>query len=145
MTTFHRVRTNLITATILLLTASLNATAQDSVQVSTQDSTVLTYEEDVRWALVRTCFECHSGGESRGELLLDSYDSLMEGGEHGPPIVPGSPEKSILYQKLHPDPPFGKMMPRKRGLVLSQLELDMIRTWIEQGAKRTRHTAEDSE
>ncbi len=101
------------------------------------DTAIVTYEENVKWALVRTCFGCHSGMEARGGLLLDSYDALMQGGENGAPVVPGHPEKSILYQKLFPDPPFGKMMPRKRGLSLSEYELDMIRTWIEQGARRT--------
>lgn len=107
-------------------------------QVMAPDTTSLTYDDDIRWALVRTCFECHSGKEARGGLLLDSYDALVQGGENGPAVVPGSPTKSILYQKLLPDPPFGKMMPRKKDLKLSQFEIEMIRTWIETGAKRSR-------
>ncbi len=127
------VRTALFTTLLIgcILPAAL-------AQKAAKDSTFLTYEQDIRYALVRTCFECHSGSESRGELLLDSYENLMMGGEHGPAVEPGSPEKSILYQKISPDPPFGKQMPRKRGVTLSELEREMIRLWIAQGAHKGR-------
>ena len=114
-------------------------------QVLAPDTTNLTYDDDIRWALVRTCFDCHSGKEARGGLLLDSYDALMKGGENGPSVVPGSPTKSILYQKILPDPPFGKMMPRKKDLKLSDYEIEMIRTWIESGARRAHPTTKPSE
>ena len=127
-----------IRRSILLAVACILLSGISMSQVLAPDTTRLTYDDDIRWALVRTCFECHSGKESRGGLLVDSYDALMEGGENGPSVVPGSAEKSILFQKLQPNPPFGKMMPRKKDLRLSAYEIEMIRSWIQSGAARSR-------
>src|SRR5215510_2802150 len=55
----------------------------------------------VRPLLSARCYECHGPrSKARGGLRLDSRAGLLKGGEHGPAIVPGDPERSLLIQAL---------------------------------------------
>src|SRR5262245_19749369 len=58
------------------------------------------FEKKVRPVLVANCQGCHSGTKKRGNLLLISRAGLLKGGDTGPAIVPGSPEKSLLVQAI---------------------------------------------
>src|SRR4051812_43460536 len=35
------------------------------------------------------CLDCHAAQDPEGQLVLESFESLMKGGEGGPVIVPG--------------------------------------------------------
>ena len=49
-------------------------------------------------------------------------------------VVPGDPDSSLLFLKISSDtPPVGARMPRSAP-PLSQLEIDLIRDWIDEGA-----------
>src|SRR3954454_14215823 len=60
------------------------------------------FEKKVRPVLADNCFSCHSAakGKKRAGLLLDSRGSLLKGGDAGPAIVPGDPEKSLLIRAI---------------------------------------------
>ncbi|HEY7497320.1 MAG TPA: DUF1553 domain-containing protein [Vicinamibacterales bacterium] len=75
------------------------------------------------------CFECH-GKDAKGDLDLRTHASLVRGSQSGDVIVPHEPTKSLLYLLVtHAEEP---PMPRKKSK-LSEQELDLIRTWIEDG------------
>ena len=57
------------------------------------------FETRIRPVLAQQCFICHTNSRMGG-LRLDSLDDLMKGGEHGPAIVPGDPEKSLLIASV---------------------------------------------
>lgn len=82
--------------------------------------------------LQQKCLACHSGAAKMGELIMESYDSLMKGGAHGRVIVPGKSEESrmvlMLEGKIQPRMPFG-------GDPLPAGDLAIIRAWIDAGAK----------
>src|SRR5438067_2393697 len=66
------------------------------------------FETKVRPLLADNCFKCHGGpgqGEKkvRGNLRLDSLGAVLEGGDQGPAIVPGHPEKSLLIKAISYD------------------------------------------
>src|SRR4051812_41048532 len=44
------------------------------------------------------CVRCHDRGKSRGGLDLTTRDRLLRGGENGPAVVPGEPDKSLLHK-----------------------------------------------
>src|SRR5690606_29807428 len=56
------------------------------------------FEKSIRPLLSEHCFECHSSKAStvHGGLRLDTAHDLQAGGDSGPAIVPGQPEKSLL-------------------------------------------------
>ncbi len=105
------------------------------------DSSLLSYNDEIFDLLDANCLGCHAQGESTpSELYMDTYEDLMTGGKHGPPVVPGDPEKSILYQKVMPNPPFGKQMPIKTRRMLKPEETDLIKRWIAAGAIEAKPT-----
>jgi Protein of unknown function (DUF1549)/Planctomycete cytochrome C len=88
------------------------------------------FEMKVRPILVANCFECHAEKKQRGDLRLDSLAAMLEGGEQGPAIVPGHPEKSLLVKAINQD---GKLkMPKNKKL--SRDEIDALTQWIKMGA-----------
>src|SRR4051812_33536351 len=65
------------------------------------------FEKDVLPIFQKYCFTCH--GQSAPKLGLDlrTAASTLKGTYNGPVIVKGSPEKSVLWQKVstHAMPP----------------------------------------
>ncbi len=94
-----------------------------------------TYKKDIAPIIDRYCVSCHSSDETNpSDLYMDDFATLMKGGKHGVPVVSGQPEKSPLYFKLLPDPPFGKQMPRGHTKITPEA-IRIIHDWIQQGAK----------
>ncbi|MFZ4609011.1 MAG: c-type cytochrome domain-containing protein, partial [Gemmataceae bacterium] len=93
------------------------------------------FESNIRPILIEHCYECHAEGKKvRGGLLVDSKEALLKGGDTGPAIVPGNPDKSllmkaILYQGDLKMPPKGK---------LSATAINNIKEWIAKGASDPR-------
>ena len=61
------------------------------------------FESRVRPILAAVCYDCHTDDE-KGELRLDSRESVLKGGETGPAIVPGDPDNSLLIQAVRQRP-----------------------------------------
>ncbi len=108
-----------------------------------QQNKRMSYKNDVEPLLQRYCMPCHAEeNANKSDLFLDSYALLMEGGEHGVPVVPGHPEKSDLILKLMETPPYGERMPlhSRRKLktqapkYLTEQEVEVLRRWIAEGA-----------
>ncbi|HVH71099.1 MAG TPA: c-type cytochrome domain-containing protein [Candidatus Dormibacteraeota bacterium] len=90
------------------------------------------YAREVLPILQQKCLACHSGVAKMGGLVMESYESLMQGGAHGPVIVPGKGSESRIILMLE-----GKLQPRMpfNGVPLSAREIETIRRWIDGGAK----------
>jgi len=74
----------------------------------------------------KNCNGCHTYGGHAGGLRLDSYASLLKGGDHGPGIVPGDPQASLVMKAvLHEN--FDQMPPAKK---LSDADITAIERWI---------------
>jgi hypothetical protein len=92
----------------------------------------LSFLNDVRPIfLVSNCINCHGGGVG---LYVGTVAQLLQGGVDGPAIIPGNADSSLLVKKLSPHPPFGERMPQY-GPYLSDSLVQVITTWIDQGAK----------
>ena len=96
---------------------------------------------DVSYSQVNNIFSascagyCHAGGGAyTGGLDLSSYENLMSGNSnHGPVVIPGDADNSILIQKLQSNPPFGEQMPLGQN-PLDYLSVSILATWINEGA-----------
>ena len=88
------------------------------------------FEQRIRPLFIERCHKCHSEKKQRGELRLDSLQALLNGGESGPSIVPGAPEKSLLIQAVQYREEL-KMPPKKR---LSDREIADLAAWVKMGA-----------
>ena len=91
------------------------------------------FETRIRPVLAENCHKCHSQSAKQleGGLYLDSREGILRGGDRGPVIVAGKPQKSLLIravQYLEEDlemPPSGRLP--------NQVIVDLSR-WIELGA-----------
>jgi Protein of unknown function (DUF1553)/Protein of unknown function (DUF1549)/Planctomycete cytochrome C len=94
------------------------------------DETHPAMQSDVLPLLKARCLKCHSPLKSKGKLNLSGPRSLARGGSSGPVIVPGNLDESILWDLVSN----GKMPP-KPDEPLSTDEKNLLRRWIEQGAR----------
>ena len=88
------------------------------------------FAADVLPVLEKKCVACHSGPSAQGKLSLDARESVLAGGKSGPAIIAGSPEKSLLLQKIVS----GAMPPV--GEKLTDEETGIVREWIHRGDAR---------
>jgi hypothetical protein len=90
------------------------------------------FETRVRPVLAEHCFKCHSDAEKKrkGGLAVDSLAALLQGGETGPAVVPGHPEKSLLVTAVGHATDL-KMPPKGK---LSAAEVEALTTWVKTGA-----------
>ena len=77
------------------------------------------------------CAGCHGGS---GGLFAQTVPQLLQGGLHGPAVIPGKADSSNIVRKISPSPPFGDRMPQG-GPYLPDSTIQLIRLWINQGAK----------
>src|SRR5438045_6774269 len=110
--------------TILLLPLAAQDSNSDSLNL---------FETKIRPVLATRCYGCHSAkaAKLRGGLLLDSQAGVKRGGNSGPVIAPGVPEKSqmmraLRYQDKDLRMPPGKPLPAD---VVADFE-----NWIRSGA-----------
>jgi WD40 repeat protein len=88
------------------------------------------FANDVAPLLRDNCLACHNSAGKAGKLVMESYDSLMTGGEHGRPIVPGHAAESRIIQMLE-----GKIQPQMpMGGKLSPELIAILAKWIDAGA-----------
>ena len=98
------------------------------------------FERKVRPVLVERCYECHSAaaGKRKGGLTLDTQDGLIKGGDTGPALVPGDPEKSRLIEAVRYKNRDLQMPPKNP---LSAEQVRDLEQWVKFGAPDPREAA----
>ena len=87
------------------------------------------FVRDVAPLLQRRCLSCHSGAEPKGEFSLQTAEAALSGGY----IEPGEASESHLVELI--TPVAGKAEMPKDADPLTSDEIDVIRKWIDEGAK----------
>jgi mono/diheme cytochrome c family protein len=90
------------------------------------------FEKHVRPVLVEKCIGCHGPKTQRGSLRLDSRDALLKGGDTGPAVVAGQPDKSLLVRAGKRDGDL-KMPPKEKDR-LTPAQVDALSAWVRMGA-----------
>jgi Planctomycete cytochrome C len=91
------------------------------------------FAKDVRPFLAKYCIECHNPDKPKGELELQTFKAMMEGGKKGPAVVPGKPDESLLVSRVeHKTKP---VMPPAKALQPKPEEIGVLRAWVAAGAK----------
>jgi len=86
------------------------------------------YQSEIQPIFDDNCVNCHGYPNQYGNLILFSYDDLIESGT----IVPGDALSSSLYDRITRDESENGDMPPAGSLTDSQI--DLIAQWINQGA-----------
>jgi cytochrome c553 len=95
------------------------------------------FAQQVQPIFQENCFKCHShtAEKIKGGLVLDSLEGMLAGGDTGPALIPGNPEKSLLVKAIHYTDEDLQMPPAKGGgKKLSDQQIATIEQWIKEGA-----------
>ncbi len=109
----------------LLIIAALPVFAQKGVD----------FNRDVRPILSDNCFSCH-GPDAKGRmanLRLDTREGALAR------VVAGKSKESALFLRVSHANKAMRMPPAATGRVLTEKQIDAVRTWIDQGAKWETH------
>ncbi len=88
------------------------------------------FDKRVAPILKRRCLACHNNQLNDGNISFEDRASLLKGGPHGPAVVPGAPEKSVLIQAIQHNGEV-RMPP---GRKLSARDMQVLTEWIARGA-----------
>jgi hypothetical protein len=105
--------------------------------------TPIDYNRDVRPILSKNCFACHGqdDGHRAVKLRLDRRETALLPRKRGAAIVPGKPEKSLLFQRVSAEDEDERMPPMQTGNALTQAQIATLKRWIAQGAPYAEHWA----
>jgi len=94
----------------------------------------VSFYKDIRPIVQAHCQGCHQPAKQGGAFVMTSFDALMKHGEsEEASIVPGNPDASYLIEQINVTD--GKALMPKGKAPLSQVEIDLIRRWVKEGAK----------
>src|SRR5579872_6256145 len=109
------------------LVVSPSATAADDAKPAEK----VTYQDHVLPIFRAKCGTCHSAGQAKGGLVLESYAASIQGGASGAVIEAGDLDASRLWALVsHKEQP---AMPPKEPKLADEM-LAVIQKWIEGGA-----------
>ncbi len=110
------------------------------VLYAADDSTVQ-FNRDIRQILADNCYACHGPDKNKREADLrldDPEDALAE--HDGKKIIAlGMPDQSELFRRLTTEDVDQRMPPVESGKTLSAQQIELVRKWIQQGAKFEEH------
>jgi len=98
---------------------------------------VVDYNRDIRPLLSDNCFSCHGPDEKKrkAKLRLDTREGMLR------TVVPGKPGESELLERIQSEDPETIMPPPASGKTLKPQQKELLKRWIEQGAKWSNHWA----
>ncbi len=88
---------------VVALNAALvaSASAEPPAAPAPDAAKVEFFEKKVRPILAGHCYHCHAADtKPSANLRVDDRNGLLTGGNSGPAIVPGDPDKSLLLKKV---------------------------------------------
>ncbi len=104
----------------------------------------INFNQDISPILSKHCLECHGpdANQRKAGLRLDLYDTAISPRKSKPAaILPGNSTESLLVQRIISNNPDEQMPPPENGPKLSDIEIETLKTWIDQGAFYQRHWA----
>ena len=107
------------------------------------DDRQIDFNRDVRPILSDKCMACHGPDAERREadLRLDVESDAKADRDGSPSIVPGDPEQSLLIERIISDDVDERMPPADSGKTLTNVEIEILRLWVKQGAPWAPHWA----
>jgi Planctomycete cytochrome C len=106
------------------------------------------FNTDIKPILTQSCVKCHRQDQRNprgpaGGFRLDDQTAALKGGKAGNDIVPGKAEDSLMFKLLNGPVKTGdhdisgmpKPMRGQEFKPLAREKIDLIKLWIDQGAK----------
>ncbi len=131
---------------LFLAYLSWNCTEKNDDAIDLEGSDQISYNFHIRPILSDKCFACHGPDANKREadLRLDTEVGAFTALKESPgkfALVAGNLEKSEVYHRISSTDPGEMMPPPESNLSLNEEEIELIKCWIEQGAKYEPHWA----
>jgi len=90
------------------------------------------YQRAAHAMFEKYCIGCHNSDDREGKLVLESFESLGQGGESGPALIAGDSQNSRIYRVLAG---LAKpIMPPEDNPRPGEAEIAALKSWIDSGA-----------
>ena len=100
------------------------------------------FEDFVQPVFAAKCISCHGPTRQEGGLQLDSLEGIKKGGWLGAVMMPGNPDSSELLRRTTLPLEDKAHMPPEGYTPLDLKETELLRWWIQEGAKDRLRVAE---
>ncbi|MDC1317470.1 chitobiase/beta-hexosaminidase C-terminal domain-containing protein [Flavobacteriaceae bacterium] len=110
----------------------------------TNIDSIALYKTVVMPILDNKCVKCHNQNKSKGDLMMNSKEAILKGGESGAILVSFDASSSHLYN--YPNLPIDdKMhMPPEGNVQLTENEIEILKIWIDKGANFEEYSSLES-
>ena len=125
---------------VSMLVAQAAAAAEDRKVVGGK----VDFNRDIRPILSENCYKCHGpDNEARkAKLRFDIRAEALKPAKSGTvAIVPGAPDKSEIIARVTAPDPDDRMPPLKTGKKLNDIQVELLKRWVAQGAPYATHWA----
>lgn len=104
------------------------------LSVPGQSNGAVDYGNEIAPLFEKHCTRCHGEEKQKSGLRLDSPAAIRKGGDSGEPLfIVGQRKESHLYKVVNRKDPDEAMPPKEKD-ALSEVEIELIGRWIDQGA-----------
>ncbi len=125
---------------VLCVGASLTGAPLLAAESSQRKSDEIDFTKQVQPILAKRCYACHGPDEAESGLrFIDKESAFAETDSGEFAIVAGDVEASMLIARITSEDEFERMPPE--GDPVSPKEVEVLRQWIEQGARWDKHWA----
>ncbi len=132
----RHLHTLLLGLTLTLIISACSDSGTEPEDNSNGNNGEVSFSAQVQPLLQASCgfANCH-GAATQSGFSVASYGSITGSAGHGRLLLPNFADSTNLYLKLLDPPPFGARMPASGPPFLSTSNINLIRDWINQGAK----------
>src|SRR6266508_1746462 len=84
-----------------IFAADKSATPNQNSSISIEElkrSTPVDFEKEILPILKNNCLACHNQTKAKADLVLETPQTILKGGESGPAVVPGKSAESLLLK-----------------------------------------------
>jgi Planctomycete cytochrome C len=92
----------------------------------------VSFTRDIAPFMVNLCLRCHNSRKMESDFSLETFSTLMKGGDNGSSITPGNLDRSYLWSLVGKQDPI--KMPQGQARITRKNWTD-LKSWILEGAK----------
>jgi uncharacterized membrane protein/mono/diheme cytochrome c family protein len=115
-----------------------NSNSKTALIANVQEA--LVYNDIIQPIFQSKCYSCHGTTKQKGKLRLDEPSFILQGGEDGKIIIPGSAGESEMIKRLLLAADNKEHMPPKEKPQLSKAQIELLHWWITSGASFDKKT-----
>lgn len=123
-----------LAALVIVASVTVLFAAEEKAKPVGGDAKQVSFFKQIRPIFQAKCHGCHQPAKAGGEYVMTSFDKLLSGGEsETASVVAGKPDESYLLELITPTD--GEAEMPRGGKPLNDVDIELIRQWIVEGAK----------